>query len=230
MPSDAQLRANRANAQKSTGPRTPEGKDRSRLNATTHNITGLASLRTGPEQDAFDAYFVRLLPGFNATSDLEHELASRIIDVMFRLARISTLEVNILAVGDSEAEPAVHSDDPVAHALAQAKNFIRDSRALTNLSLYEQRLSRTLAKDLDTLQRLQHPKPSKDSNNPGRAAKPPRPDVIRFGYPDPDKPGEFIDTLSPIYLPREEAHSPASSIGFVFSAAKNAAAPPGLTL
>ena len=33
-PSEAQLRANRLNAQKSTGPRTEEGKQRASLNAT----------------------------------------------------------------------------------------------------------------------------------------------------------------------------------------------------
>ena len=37
--SPEQLAANRANAQKSTGPRTPEGKSKSRLNAFRHGIT-----------------------------------------------------------------------------------------------------------------------------------------------------------------------------------------------
>src|SRR5262249_40181984 len=33
------LAANRANAQRSTGPRTAEGKEKSKLNATTHGLT-----------------------------------------------------------------------------------------------------------------------------------------------------------------------------------------------
>jgi len=38
--SDARIAANRANALKSTGPRTAEGKERSRCNALKHGMTG----------------------------------------------------------------------------------------------------------------------------------------------------------------------------------------------
>ena len=42
--SNDKLNANRENSQKSTGPRTPEGKQRSRLNATRHGLTGQVSI------------------------------------------------------------------------------------------------------------------------------------------------------------------------------------------
>ena len=41
MASEAQLRANRINAQRSTGPRTAAGKDRTRYNALKHGLTSL---------------------------------------------------------------------------------------------------------------------------------------------------------------------------------------------
>jgi hypothetical protein len=51
--SERRLAANRANAQKSTGPRTPEGKRRSALNATRHGI--LSQVLHFPEEE-LEAY------------------------------------------------------------------------------------------------------------------------------------------------------------------------------
>jgi len=237
MASDAQIRANRANAQKSPGPKTPEGKANSRFNATSHNITGTVSLRSGPEKAAFDAYFERLIPDFHATTDLEHELASRVIDVMFRLARISILEGNILSVETSEAaiseapatagtnnatagsnnaagtnSAAADTNNAAAgidQAIAQAKTFIRESRTISNLSLYEQRLSRTLRNDLATLNQLR-------SQRLPKGLAYPRPTVIRWVD------DEGNDTLSPIPI------APLAPIGFVFSHPKTGPARPVL--
>jgi hypothetical protein len=56
-PSDRKLEANRRNAQKSTGPKTPEGKERSRRNALKHGFSSQVVL---PDQDR---------PAFEATLD-----------------------------------------------------------------------------------------------------------------------------------------------------------------
>jgi hypothetical protein len=46
---EAQIRANQANAQKSTGPRTPEGKEASRANSYKHGLTATTVM---PEREA----------------------------------------------------------------------------------------------------------------------------------------------------------------------------------
>jgi hypothetical protein len=54
--SDKQLAANRANAQRSTGPKTEEGKRRSSLNARRHNLTGQVTAMTEEDRIAHDAF------------------------------------------------------------------------------------------------------------------------------------------------------------------------------
>src|SRR5438132_2636461 len=51
--SPEQLAANRANAQKSTGPRTPEGKSRSRLNTFRHGITAQIIVMPPEQMEAY---------------------------------------------------------------------------------------------------------------------------------------------------------------------------------
>ena len=52
MPTPAQLAANRANAQKSTGSRTAEGKDASRFNALRHGLDAASILLSGEDWSA----------------------------------------------------------------------------------------------------------------------------------------------------------------------------------
>jgi hypothetical protein len=58
MTSPKQIDANRRNALKSTGPTTPEGKERSRRNAVRHGLTAetvIAVLENSEDYEAFEA-------------------------------------------------------------------------------------------------------------------------------------------------------------------------------
>jgi hypothetical protein len=52
--SERQLAANRANAQKSTGPRTPEGKARTRFNSLKHGLTAVDVCLPGESREEYD--------------------------------------------------------------------------------------------------------------------------------------------------------------------------------
>ncbi len=61
MATEAQILANRLNAQKSTGPRTPEGKAAVAQNAVKHRLSGRLDVIKGEDQAEFDLHREALL-------------------------------------------------------------------------------------------------------------------------------------------------------------------------
>ena len=89
---EQQLEANRANAQKSTGPRTEEGKQRSRLNATRHGLTGQVSIMTDEERAAHIAFTGPILKRLAPKGPVENQYAQLIAQDHWRLNRIASIE------------------------------------------------------------------------------------------------------------------------------------------
>ena len=76
MASEKQIAANRANALKSTGPKSVAGKTRSRHNAIRHGLaahTVIAGLESRKEYEAFETIFVA---EYAPQSAIEHELVA----------------------------------------------------------------------------------------------------------------------------------------------------------
>jgi hypothetical protein len=97
MASAKQIAANRRNAKHSTGPRTPAGKEITRLNALRHGLTGTAQAFL-PDEDpaAFDALRARLRSELAPQSALEEGLVDQIASLLWRIARAERLEVAVL--------------------------------------------------------------------------------------------------------------------------------------
>lgn len=89
--------ANRANAAKSTGPKTPEGKRISRRNALSHGFTATTLLLEGEDKEMFAALRLGLMEELEPESILEMEMADRLIGLVWRSRRIATFEAAILA-------------------------------------------------------------------------------------------------------------------------------------
>ena len=91
-----QLTANRANAKKSTGPRTDAGKVRSRLNSWKHGLTA-GELTVGSEDPSkFDALRADLWTQFQPEVGLESILVDRLAGYAWRLRRIPAFEAALL--------------------------------------------------------------------------------------------------------------------------------------
>lgn len=87
---------------------------------------------------------------------LELQLAQRIATDSWRLNRSSAIEDNIFALGLVDHSGDIDVDNPELHsALTAARTFTREAKSIELLTLYEQRINRTLQKNLALLQQLQ---------------------------------------------------------------------------
>ena len=153
---EARLAANRQNAQASTGPRTPEGKQRTRLNGIRHGLTGQTVLMPHEDQKAFERHTRLIVDSYHPATDTERNLAKAIANDQWRLNRARAIEENIFALGllnnPVELEDA---DEQTRNALTQAQTFLTDAKQIGLLSLYEGRIHRNLQRNIAELNRLQ---------------------------------------------------------------------------
>jgi hypothetical protein len=92
MASEAQVLANRRNAQRSTGPRTTEGKAVVSQNAVKHGLTGREAVVRGENPGEFEFYRDRMLGELGPVGPMESVLAERVVSLSWRLQRAERLQ------------------------------------------------------------------------------------------------------------------------------------------
>jgi hypothetical protein len=116
MSTPRQVEANRRNAQKSTGPRTQEGKDRSRFNGVKHGMTAKFDVLPGEDAAALTGRIDAWTADFQPRNQLERDLIERAVRVSWQLDRVeqayvARLTANILKATSGENQPVeVESD------------------------------------------------------------------------------------------------------------------------
>lgn len=154
--SEAQLAANRANAQLSTGPRTEAGKRLSSVNAVKTGLTGRTVLLPSDDAALYQQLVHRFVQDYTPEGARESELVQSLADTQWRLNRIPGLEMALFARGRVKfAEQFTEYDDQTASALIDAETLVVYQRELRNLHLQENRLRRQYEKDLAELKQLQ---------------------------------------------------------------------------
>ncbi len=96
MISERQLAANRRNAQMSTGPKTEEGKETSRLNAVKHGLTAEAIVMPGEIPEAFEALKAELIDEIAPQTAVEGSFVDHLAGLLWRLKRVPTFEAALL--------------------------------------------------------------------------------------------------------------------------------------
>jgi hypothetical protein len=156
MPSPLQYAANRLNAEKSHGPTSPEGRARSSMNALRHGLTARVVVLPSEDMDAYQAFSKEIVDSLDPQTPVERQFAQTIADNQWRVNRIRSIEDGMLGMGRFEAAGDFDADNPEIHsAMTAARAFRADSKAFVNLSIYEQRLHRSMKEALRQLKELQ---------------------------------------------------------------------------
>ena len=146
---------NRANAQKSTGPRSIPGKQRSRMNAVKHNLSGQNLILQESEVEAYNRMSTSMFNDLKPKSEPEHQIAQKIIDTNFRLNRLTAIENNLFNFGLTQNESSADQDDRIEVMAAQTRAWIEHAATFDTIGRYEARLSRQLLKYQQEFERLQ---------------------------------------------------------------------------
>ena len=187
----------RANAQQSTGPKTTEGKQRSRMNAVKHNLSGQHLILQETEVVAFDRMARALFNDLNPKTEPERQIVQKICDTNFRLNRLAAIENNLICFGQVESETDVAEDDRIVVMRAQCAAWELKGNVFDNIGRYESRLIRNLKTYhaelrlliADREAREQAEKQRSDEENKANQFNP-----ASFGDPDqqqPQKPGPW---------------------------------------
>jgi hypothetical protein len=174
MATQSQLLANRLNAQKSTGPRTAQGKAVASQNSVKHGLLAESDVITSESEADFNLYRQQLLDELSPVSPMESMLAERIVTLSWRLKRTGRFQnqaIDVLhsnqtndplkkltqslyrSIAGESPSNANSSNGELALGRLVVKDFSNE-RVLDRLLMYERRLEHSLYKTILEFQRL----------------------------------------------------------------------------
>ena len=175
MSTTAQINANRLNSQKSTGPRTLQGKAVVSQNAVKHGLFALQAVIKSENREDFELYRNEMLAELAPVGPMESMLAERVVSLSWRLKRVehmqnqaidamierdehpsplAKLAQSLLPKGQRQS-PADASGDNGELVLGRvAIKDYSNSRVLERLLMYERRIENSMFKTMAELLRL----------------------------------------------------------------------------
>jgi hypothetical protein len=188
MATQSQINANRRNARKSTGPKTPEGKAKSRRNALQHGLTAKTCMLADEDPNDLLDMIAEISEKFDPQDTDEDFLIERMAKARLRYGRIMPLEAsifNLRLVVDKAPDPLMEAQGA---SCQRAWAYMRDANggnALSKLSRYETSLLREYDRSRQELEKLQKI----------RAAKSIPPPIVEKLRKEPDPPITPIESV-----------------------------------
>ena len=136
MATQAQIDANRSNAKKSTGPRTPEGKARSRENALRHGLCARPILMDCEDEDEFNEMVDNLLEEWRPATTTENMVFCKMVE-QFWLSRRATIQLSestdYLTGKDGDEEDARNVSLMLRYSQTAMRGFFKAMNELIKL-------------------------------------------------------------------------------------------------
>ena len=192
MATQRQIKANRANAKRSTGPVTEEGKQASSQNARRHDQLSSCIVLKAESTPKFDDLMDSLLAEFQPQTANETALVETMAVARWKLSRNWIMHTALLEVETIKQDPAA-GNAPVITALA-FKSLADSSHSLHLLHRYEVSLDRQYSRALNNLLKVRaarnenppvpptpiEPDPAEEPKaQPGHEVQPVESDTIR---------------------------------------------------
>jgi hypothetical protein len=98
MTSFRQIEANRRNARLSTGPKTENGKRKSRRNAIRHGLTAETIIGALEDADDYASFELAVTSDYDARTAVERELVLRLASLLWRLRRATAIESGLFNI------------------------------------------------------------------------------------------------------------------------------------
>jgi hypothetical protein len=162
MATEKQIAANRANAAKSTGAKTPAGKAIVSQNATRHDLLAKSFVLKSECSTRFKTFVESFYAEYNPSTPTETALVDTMATARWRLIRMSNLEAAII-----DHEYALDSESADLTTPARATLAYRRAsdagRSIELMNRAEARLQQQFNSVFDRLHLLHHPTPKASS-------------------------------------------------------------------
>jgi len=147
MATEAQINANRLNSQKSTGPRTAEGKRTVSQNAVTHGLFAREAVIKCEDPAAYEVHREALLDELRPVGAIESMLAERIVSLSWRLQRVERMQ--------NQATDCLIEEDYLPLGRMVTKRWSNNLKIIEKLFMHERRVESSLNRTITKLKKLQ---------------------------------------------------------------------------
>ena len=161
MRTEKQINANRQNAKKSSGPRTPKGKTRTAQNALKHGLLAQDSVIPSEEAADFDNHLTAIEDSYLPRNRVEKEIVRQIADVMWRMQRLSRIESSAIAASIERTRdvqkrlyPDRMKEGHEGEVQLLGTSMLNASKFLNNLARYDGHLSRRFFRSVELMMRI----------------------------------------------------------------------------